>query len=261
MKLKRFLKESLELLLREPKLFVPKIATSLIYAAIILALCFLVIGNYELLLDVLQGKTLSVAEEHTVQAVAMYALLLLVLSLLALIIDILANAMYPVLVKDFYAGRKLSLARALSEAFKNSSKVVPISLLLVLFFSIPLAFLSVYSLKTLPPAYTIFITFLIFLFYFVLIVLFYFLYAALMLEKKRVVESVGKEIKLVKRNFAMVSKAAIIPFAASILSLMFSILTVLEPLFILLFLLYRILIAVLYTYHMVLSSSIYLKVM
>jgi len=260
MKLTKFLKEAMYLLLKEPKLFIPKIAVSLLYSIVMLLLSFLLVAHKDIIFLASSGGALSYGQLRDVSVLLFSLLFLLALSFIMLVIDILVNAMYPVLVNDFYSKRKLSLKRAFSVALKNSRRVVPTFFIIILLLSLPTALLNSYALKARSLANSLIVALVTLSIYFGLLILFYFLYPAIMLNKRSLSRCFSENFILARKNIGIVTKASLIPFIASLISFVFAFVSALEPLFVLLFLAYRTLIAIMFTYHMVLSPAIYLKV-
>jgi len=260
MKLTKFLKEAMHLLLKEPKLFIPKIAVSLLYSVVMLLLSFLLVTHKDIIFLASSGGALSYGQLQDVSVLLFSLLFLLVLSLIMLVIDILVNAMYPVLVNDFYSKGKLSLKRAFLIAMKNSRRVVPTFFIIVILLSVPTAILNSYVLKAHSLTDSLIIALVTLGIYFALLILFYFLYPAIMLNKRSLSRCFSENFILARKNIGIVAKASLIPFIASLISFVFAFVSALEPLLILLFLVYRTLIAIMFTYHMVLSPAIYLKV-
>lgn len=255
-----FLRDAASLLIKEPKLFIPKIIVSLLYSIIMLILGFLLVTHKSLIFLALDSRAASYAQLQELRFLIFSLLLLLFLSLVILIIDIIVSAMYPLLVDDFYKKRKLSLRQAFSAALNDSKRIVPPFFIIVILLLFPLPFLNSYLIKANSSTHSLAIALITLIIYFALLVLFYFLYPAVMLNKGPIRKCFSENFVLAKRNIGLVTKASFIPFVASLISITMAFLSAFEPLLITLFLIYRILIAVILTYNSVLSPSIYLGV-
>lgn len=260
MKLTKFLKEAMDLLLKEPKLFIPKIVVSLLYSIAMLLLGFLLMTHKDIIILASRAEALSYEQLQDMSVLLFSLLFLSALYFIMLVIDILVNAMYPALVNDFYRKRKLSLRRAFSVALKKSIRVMPALFIVMVLLLAPLALLSSYVPKAQSFLYSSIIALIILGVFFMLLILFYFIYPAIMLNGGSINRCFFKNFVLARRNFRIVAKASTIPFIASLISFPFAFVAALEPLLIIAFLAYRTIIAMVFTYHMVLSPTIYLGV-
>ena len=120
------LKDSFTTLLNQPNLFLPKLFIALLYSVQILFL---------------PGLTLQAFYAPSIEL--LNTLIFWIVYLFAvLIIDILVNAMYPFLVKDFFAGKKISLQKAFKKSFKKSLVIVPTVMLVEILFLAVVVILS-----------------------------------------------------------------------------------------------------------------------
>lgn len=261
MKLINLLKEAFALLIEEPKLFLPKIVLTVFLSVIMLIGSFVAITNADVFMLAPQQTVSADIVERAFFVMTVF-LILLICVIIAFIFDIIINGMYPMLVKDFYNKKRLSLKRAFKESLGNASRIVPAGTALYLLVFIPFSIYVVYAstaiqsvteLALVIAASALVCAFTIYL-------LFYFLYPTIMLTRKSVLRCIRDNLMLVKRNFKTVAIATIIPFFSTILSLGFAAISVFEPFFIVIFFIYRILSTCLFTYHMVLNPTIYLKV-
>lgn len=256
------LKEAIALLRKEPKLFIPKIFLALLFTANMLFFAFVMIQNTELFELVLSNEIPSPEQLEQISSLLAVLLLILLFLIFSVIIDILIDGMYPLLINDYKNNRRISLKKGFQDSRKKALKVVPAGLLLIALVVVPLSILLSYAISLIPDFSILSLLVLITVFSaaFMISLCFYFFYPSIMLEKEGIFQSIGKNFSSVSNNLKTVSKANTIPFTASIISVLFAAASVLEPAMIIAFIAFRLLTAVIFTYHMVLSPSIYLKV-
>ncbi len=108
------LKESLELLKNEPKIFIPRIFTTMIYTVFIVSLSKLVVDIIPLM-----RKFPVSADSNALDALKDNFIILLIFGILVTMIDVIIYAMYPNITRDYREGRPVSLIRALKDALKR----------------------------------------------------------------------------------------------------------------------------------------------
>ncbi|MCD6479033.1 MAG: hypothetical protein J7L44_04070 [Candidatus Diapherotrites archaeon] len=257
-----FLREAFALLIKEPKLFLPKILLTAFLSAIILIGSFIAVTNADVFLLASQPEAITPDVAEKALFVMTVFLILMLCMIVALVFDIITNGMYPILVSDFYNKRRLSLKRAFRESLRNASRVLPAGIALYLLVFIPFSIYIVYASVTIRGvtelAFVILTSALVgaFLIY----MLFYFLYPAIMLTRNSVLQCIKNNLALVKRNVKTVILATVIPFISTLISFGFAVISAFEPWFLIVFFIYRLLSTCLFTYHMVLNPTIYLKV-
>ncbi|MAG22312.1 MAG: hypothetical protein CL943_03340 [Candidatus Diapherotrites archaeon] len=246
------LKESFFLLLKEPKLFLPKIIVAFLYGFGMLAIAFLSLNT---ILPFVGGEVdPAMASALSVQLPIVLGLL--VYTILVLAIDVLVNAMYPVMVRDFKQGSRISFRSALSFASKKFLVIFPAILVADLAVSIPFALLSTILILT-GNTFGLAISFALFLIVsFVLIVLFYVVYPVSVLKEKNFVSALLGSLKIGSKNMKQLSIPSLIPFSLSLINFGLAFLAE-NPAFLIAFLMLRFLIALVATYHMVLNPSVY----
>ncbi len=151
MDLARILSDSLRLLKAEPKAFAPRIVTTAIYSAYILAM--IAVAADLAAVDFTRpgeqdGARLSSAL-HT-------SLLFLALSPLLYFVDILSYAMYPRIVADYRSGAGVSIAKALKDGLKAWRIIIATEAVLFLFIlalSVPTALALLMTLLSGNAAY------------------------------------------------------------------------------------------------------------
>jgi hypothetical protein len=257
-----FLKEAFALLIKEPKLFLPKFFIAFFYSILLLATSYLFVTNSDILILMAQQRVLTPEQMDRALFMAAAMLIIFIITTIAFILDIIVNAMYPLLVSDFYRRKKLSLSSAFHKSLHSAARIVPAGFGLFLLVSIPLSIaISHISISGADFMHKSLFGFILFTFSaFFLAMALYFLYPSIMLEKDSVLKCIKYNFVLVRKNMGVVASATIIPLIATIISLGFAIISVFEPWFLIVFFIYRLLSTCLFTYHMVLNPTIYLKV-
>ena len=251
--------EAFFIIKKEPKLFLPKLFIALLFGVEMLAFAFLwqLIPNPFTALNILSPKTLE--QLHALRMLLPYYFILLIYSFAVLLLDILINAMYPSMVQDYKQRSTISFQNAFRHSIKRMHIVLPIILATAFIAMLPLYFfLSFLSQSQDTVSFLIVLTCFLAL-YFALFVAFYLLYPVSVLEEKGPFSTVRRSLYLSRKNLRNISYASILPMALSLASFGLSF-YVFCPFFLFLFIALRFLVAMIYTYHMVLDPSIYLIV-
>ena len=255
-------KDALALLVKRPKLFLPKLIVALFYSILLLAMSYVLITNSALFVQVAHYKILTPEQLDAMLSITVTILVLFAASIVALVLDIIVNAMYPFLVSDFYDGKELSLSVTFRKAIQNAPRIVPASFGIFLLVSMPLSiaisYISFSSTNIVDQS--ILASILLLLSGFLTAMVFYFFYPSILLEHDGVLKCIKHNFTLVRKNIRTVVVATIIPFIATLLSFAFAIVSIFAPWFLFVFFAYRLLSACLFTYHMVLNPAIYLEV-
>lgn len=257
-----FMKEAFKLMLKEPKLFLPKIFVAVIYSIPLLWLAQLLVNNAALFEVVVKGDTPSIEEFYAISALFWQLMLIAVITLIAFVIDTLVNAMYPLLLREYYKKKKISLGNAFRNSLKNTFRIVPIGLALVLLVSLPISIAQMQFAKASGSflSTAILVVLLTLLGTLLIVAIFYFVYPTIVLEDKPVTECLKNNFKLVKKNKGTVLGASLVSLASAVVSLGFSLAAVFEPIFIVLFFIERLLVVVIFTYQNVLNQVVYFGV-
>lgn len=257
-----FLRDAFKLMFAEPKLFIPKILVAVFYSIPMLIGTYAIVANAGFLDNILKGARPNAEEMQAIFSLMLITLAVLFMMIVSFFLDIIVNAMYPLLVDDFYRKRKISLAKAFKSSLRNFFRIVPIGLGVFALVAIPLVIAGTqltlstsnfFQFATVILALSIAGALLI-------TAIFYFLYPAIMLEPAPVTSCIRHNLALVRKNKGTVSGASIISVASSMLSLGLAAVSVFEPLFILAFFAERLVVTVLSTYNSILNQVIYLKV-
>ncbi len=258
MKFRKLLLESFNVLYRNPKLFLPKLIVAAVYSIGLLLMAFLLIKSLLLILSASTGM-LSAEQLSLMPALFVLSLFALAFSIFSLVLDILVNAMYPVLVSDYRKKKKLSLKRAFGFALGKSLRIIPLMLVVV----ISISFLLLAVFNFLIEFHSISMELFVVLFLvvsFILIVFLYMFYPVVMLEDVSALKGLKRSFLMGKQNFLLVSKASTIPFILSIASAAIAFFVYFNVFFLVLFVGLRFIIALFYTYHMVLNPTLYFSV-
>jgi len=190
-----------------PKLFLPKLLIAFFYSLPMLAL---------------PGLTLDVLADPVPDPEIAVALIgWLGFILIVALVDIFINALYPVMVRQFYSKGRVSFVPAFGEA-KNKFLVVLPSVLAVeslgfiaaFLLALPLAFFTVAG-----DAFLQGISVLAMLaVFFAMVVLFFMLYPVATLEQRGIIGTIKRTLSLSRKNFWDVAKASSVSFGISLVS-------------------------------------------
>ena len=243
---------SFTLLVKEPKLFLPKIIIAILYGISI----YIEVGVFLEVLAIASSPS-PILYIAILNELLIIMLALLIYNLFVYVADIFANSLYPTLVEQLEHG-KISLTESVIQSKKHFgtmfvSATIPLILLFVL--TLPFSFIA----AAYKDSSMIINFFLIFVVGYIFIMLFYFLYPVVMLGKKPSLASLSETITLSLKHKKKVFFLSIVPFFVTILKTISAFLaqdTAFLPLFVLLVLLT----GIVYTYHMVMNPYLYLKV-
>ncbi len=244
-------KESFFLLLKQPKLFLPKLLVAALWGLGMIVLA-------TTLVEVISMLSMPVLDIDIERAYFFQNLIIvLIIYLIALaVIDILANAMYPVMIKDFREGGKISFNRALRFALRKFPIVFPAIIIAASAIAIPFGLLF---LLFIPSGNFIALVFSIFLFLalaFALTILFYLVYPVAVLEKGNFISALVDSFRIGKSNLKQLSVPSLIPFFLSLISIPLAFFPS-NVAALLSFIILRFLVALIATYHMVLNPNVY----
>ncbi len=254
------LSRSWDIVVQHPKILLPKLVVAALYG-------LLLIWTAQNLTIFSSPQTIDPLQ---IQQLARFSVLSLGLSLIALVIDILVNAMYPVIVNQINSKKNVSLGKAFGESLEHASKIIPLNISVIIIFSIilvPFMVLIIFS-KSIAGANEWIamgiglagmglVGLLVF-------VAFYFSNTIVVIEKRGVIQSLRKSVEMGKRHFADVTGLSIISLLLALVSmyLAFSIGGLGAGLaYGLAFIVLRLVTVVLYTYQYVLSPVLYFQLL
>ena len=252
MKFLEFLRDAFTVLLKQPKLFLPKLLVSAIYGVslVLIAIWF---KDYSFLLELGASGTLTLQESLLVQDAMPFLLFFIFWSIFSLITDIFVNAMYPAMIKEFKKTKKVSFRTGFESVKSRLSTVfITILILFIPFIIISMAVTSfTYSsflMLAIALAFALLYSF-----------LFYYIYPVILLEKVSVLAGIKKSLRTSTKNKHLTLKASLFPFVISLFDIYLAF-DIFNPVNFFLFVLTRLIIAVVATYHVVLNPVLYLGV-
>lgn len=259
----QILAESLKLLKKEPKLFIPRFITTTLYSFILLYTAKITADTIKIT-DV--NTTLN-PEEAT--SILNNLLLLLTALLILLLVDLLSYAMYPAMVKDHFQGNKVNLIKSLKEGL-SAWKIILVLWITIIIFSALLG-LIVFTFKALSMTtgekiFDYLSTTLVLLSTLTLLVLLFFVMPIAVVEKKGVINSFTEGFTLSMKHKKDVLTTNIFFMALTLTTM--ALITIsqinysqqLMLLALTAFILTRMLEAVIYTYISVVNPYFYMKV-
>ncbi|MFH1544603.1 MAG: hypothetical protein ABIE23_00715 [archaeon] len=256
--------DSFKALKDNPKLFLPKIFLALVWSVFLIYTGTLFIQLMEI-----REINLTTGNHALIQA-SLASLLqglavLLVLTIIFFLIDTIINASYPFMVKSYYRRERISFSESISMVLKNfSSIVLPIILAFLLSLAVLIPFILLFvfffiSQNALPAMISLL---LLIIAAFITSVLVFFIYPVSALEKKGI-GSIMHTIRIGRKHAKPVSLGVLIVFALSLTTLAIGFLGESIGLSSLigfaLFILLRIIVALISTYQMVLNPVLYLE--
>lgn len=203
-------KAAFGVLVEEPKVFMPRIATTIIYSALIFHAAGLSVNlSYALALESAKNSPNAYT---AVQPYTNKIIFLGLLSAASFVLDVLSYAMYPSLVEDHKNGRKTSLNKALRRALRQWKTLLAFSLtMLSILLAFILSFLLVYEkiisagrIILLPPALALML-----LAFITVSVLTFFIIPASVIEEKGALHAYKKSFSMGLRHKGEVIKATV----------------------------------------------------
>ncbi len=247
-------RESFIILRKEPKLFIPKLILAFLYGIGMIIIASLALET--ILPLALQQFDLETARAMVEKLPLVMVLFFYLIALL--VVDVLVNAMYPLMVSDFKQGKKISFRRALGVAATKFTTVFPAVFITEILIAVPFALVSTFFILSGNMAALIGAVLAFFALSFVLIVLFYVIYPFSVLnEKKSFIEALTGSFKIGRKNIKELSIPSTVPYFLSLVNFVVAF-KANDPTFLIVFVVLRFLIAMLYTYHMILNPNVYL---
>jgi hypothetical protein len=253
------LKDALQAIKENPKLFLPKIVLSLIWGLFLLYLS-------SLLVEMLSLNLTDSEQVASIAPLILGKLLWFFVFFIAFyLVDVFVNAAYPFLLEQFFEKKPLSLKQAFNYVSRNLLRILsPIiaSIVLILAVSFPFALFLSFSLVLKDSVLIVIAGILAIAVVFVLSAVFYFVYPISVLEKTGLSSLTGSFNEL-KRNPRPVSFAVLITYALTIATVFLAIgieaIQFAGLLGLITFFVLRIITALLATYQMVLNPVVYLE--
>jgi hypothetical protein len=254
MDIREALTGSLRLLTREPKVFLPRLVTTMLYSLFTLY-------SIGLTADFMVMRDPQLVAGFIWKVAALLALLPAIY-----LIDILSYAMYPRIVADYQGGKKVNLTTALKDAVRIWRVVVALGLTVFTFLVFVMTvsgFLQYLTAVTGNILYTILSALLALMLLLVFSVVVFFVVPTAVLDNKGVRESFGESIRLGLRYKGALLKLNLL-FTLLVLATMLFVFTAelmdtMSAASMLVFILIRLLQAIVYTYVSVTNPLVYLQ--
>ena len=248
------LRSATELLRKEPKAFVPRIVTTLLYT-------FYTLYSIGLAADFYANQT----NQAYLQENSLKIVFLLLSALLIYLIDVVSYAMYPRIVEDHHKGRGISLRKALSSAaaaWRTVILVAALIYLVLLLVMLPTAFFQLLYLDSGNSAYILLSALVSVAILIVFAILAFFVIPISVIEGRGALESLKESVRLGIQHKSELLKVnvfyAILALATTILVAFAQLTNHLSYLAITLFIIVRLVQAVVYTYISVTNPYVYL---
>lgn len=249
MELPYILKESLKLLIKKPKVFIPRLVTTLLYSFYILLLG-------KILIDLSSGITSALWND--------------ILSLIPFIvllppIDLITYAMYPSMVHDYQSGREISLLNSFKKAIRAWRVILALLILLTVLFVTFLFIMSLFSIALITTKNVLFLFLTIFIILALIIIsaiLLFFVVPIAVIENKGVIDSFRESFQLGLRHKGNLFRVNLFFMALMLITFLIVMVTnfqgILAYYAILLFVITRFLQALIYTYICIINPYFYI---
>ena len=254
--LMKVLNDSYALLLAEPKLFIPK---------------FIVAALFSIPLLLFPGLALEALAIRSEEILVSTMWTLGVFIIASTLVDILVNAMYPFMVRDYFDKKPISLSASFRESIGKFFVVAPAVL------AVELLTITIAAIASIPLAVAVVSGNIIFIaiaatvlliVFFIVLVLFYLVYPVSALEKNHFIGALRQSVAISMKNRGDISKATLLTFAISLIAFVLAFAVTIYSkmgfvegsiIALLLFLGVRLATAMLYTYQYVLNPVFYLE--
>lgn len=216
---------SLRLLRQRPKVFFPRILTTLLYTALLLAMTKVSVDSVSQMMS-----DPSMARQTYIE-MASYFLKVFVLATVVYGIDIITYAMYPRIVRDYKRGADIDLGAALADALTQWKTLLVFAALIigvVLGVSLLAAFLHVVAVllgSLILDAIVVVMVILSVLFF---SVLFFFVVPISVIEKKGVVDSFRKGMRLSRAHKGPVTRINVVFMIITLATMFVAVMTEFE---------------------------------
>jgi hypothetical protein len=262
MALLSILKNSLKLLYKEPKIFVPRFITTALYSLSIIYLA----GVVSEILKVWDPSGNSVPDRRIIMSFMENLIPLIVSMLFLYFVDLFSYAMYPAIVKDHYEKKPISLRRATKEALGAWKILIVFIVVATALMGIFALLVSLLRLQKIDIISYLVVALLILVALVVSSLLLFFVLPVAVVEKRGVRESFSRGIKLsikYKKEVLQINIIFLVLIGITYVLMIFTELKysgILAALSILLFLTVRVFEAIIYTYISVVNPYFYMHI-
>jgi len=263
MNLIELLKDSLHLLARRPKVFIPKLVTTGLYS-----ICIIILMKLTLEVNKI-ASSVGIVEQEAIRTMLIpmlgYAALTLIFLIFIYFIDLLTYAMYPSIVRDYHEKKPISLGRALHEALKSWVVLLVLGIVIaILATSILFPFLYLMTFIWENFYLLILISFILIIIIIIFAILVFFVIPVAVIEKKGIGHTFKESFRLSFKHKGNVLRINLMFLSLTLLTLSLGMLSELKGfsgyLAITLFILVRFIQALIYTYISVINPYFYLRV-
>jgi len=143
MNLFHVMKESFSLLLKKPKIFIPNLFASLLYAVVELIMIKIAFES----IGIIQDPTIYSPMEELQSGLFIFLGILAFFPVIGAI-DLITYSMYPALVADYHKGESVSLWKALKDAFSAWRVWLTLGVIFLLFSVFVLLMLGIFAVLT-----------------------------------------------------------------------------------------------------------------
>lgn len=263
MTVKHTLKESLHLLYREPKIFIPRFITTALYTVALLYLAKITVELTKLM-GYPQGYEVT-PDPEILQVFLSNMVLLLIALLFLLVIDLISYAMYPGIIRDYYAKKPISLIKSLKEALSIWKTLMVLGIFTITF-TVILSIFEFLAKETGNMLVYLFSIPLMLIAVLVFLILLFFIVPVAVIEKKGVIATFQHGFRLSLEHKSDLFAINIFFLALTITTLILVTVTeigfqgIIASSAVLLFILTRVIQAVVYTYISVVNPYFYMKI-
>ncbi len=259
MEITESLKDSLNLLRTKPEIFIPKFVTTTLYTGCILVLMRITLKMNEI------ATGFVFAEKTGIIQLLVYTLLLLISLVFIYLIDLLTYAMYPSIVSDYYNNKPVSLRKALREALGSWPVLMVFGLLIslmVMFVIIPFAMFMTLTRES--PYIQISLFLLVLTIILVFAVLVFFVIPVAVIEKKEFTQTFRESFSLSLKHRWDILRINLVFLFLTVLTVGIGLLSGLRGfrgyLAVVIFVMVRLIQAVVYTYISVVNPYLFIKI-
>lgn len=259
------LRESFHLLYKEPKVFIPRLITTIVYTLYLLYLAKIT-ADITKILGYYPGYEVTPVNPEILIPFLDDIIFLLIFLFFLLALDLVSYAMYPGIIKDHYSKKNISLIKSLKEAFSIWKILLILGILITIFAVISSIFIFIFEFLTRETGNILFYLssiFLVLITTLILLVLLFFVVPISVIEKKNLIETFQEGFKLSLKHkselFAVNTLFLVLTIITFILvaatQIGFQGITVISA--IILFILTRVIQAIVYTYICVVNPYFY----
>ncbi|MBN2250546.1 MAG: hypothetical protein JW724_00545 [Candidatus Altiarchaeota archaeon] len=268
MKIKSVLKESFDLLYKEPKLFVPRLVTTALYTIVMIYMAKMssyMVGAF----GGVPESEISLIDPGIPASFLADLVTLILLLVLLLLVDLVSYAMYPPLIRDHHSKKPLRLVNSFKDALAAWKTLFTLFFLIIFFAFAGGIFVSFSQLISLfTGAYLIYVSSILIMLVgsLILMVALFFVVPVAVIERKGLMETFNEGFRLSFRHkkdlFALNVFFMALTFTTFLLMMLseMNYSGIVAASSILLFVLARSFQAVIYTYISVVNPYFYMKI-